>query len=60
LGLITRKLEGSEALPFEHILQYNEEELVQQSGVCRCSKEELFWIIRNFDAVDALVFPELE
>jgi hypothetical protein len=39
LGFITRKLEGSEVSPFVHILQYKEEELVQQLVVCRCSEE---------------------
>ncbi len=51
-------MEGSEALPFVHILQ--DEELVQQSVVCCCRKEGLFRIICRINAVGALVFPEVE
>jgi hypothetical protein len=40
--ITTPKPKGTKALPFVHILQYKEEELVQQSVVCRCSKEGSF------------------
>jgi hypothetical protein len=60
LGLIYRKLKGTKALPFMHILQYKEEELVQQSVVCRCSEEGLFLIICRKYAIGALVFPVVE
>ncbi len=56
LGLIPRKLEGSKAFPFVHILQYKEKEFAGQSVVCRCSEEVLFWIIRWIDAVGALAW----
>jgi hypothetical protein len=59
-GLIARKLEGPEALPFVHILQDEEAELVLQSVVCRCSEEGLLRIIRRIDTVGALVFSEME
>ncbi len=41
LGLIARKLEGSKALPFVHILQYKEKEFVEKSVVC-CYSEKGF------------------
>ncbi len=63
LGLIARKPDGSEALPFVQILQYKEKELVEQTVVCRCSEERsegIVRIIRKIDAVGALVFLEVE
>jgi hypothetical protein len=52
------KLEGSEALPLAHILQYNEEELVEQFVVCCCSEEGLGRIIRWIYAMGSLVLRD--